>query len=101
MNPFQPLVIRRSDPAKLELEWADGHKTVYTAAQLRGVCPCAGCVNEVTGKRMHDPARVPADLTPADVRMVGNYAIALRFSDGHDTGIFPYRFLRDRDPQLA
>jgi DUF971 family protein len=33
--------------------------------------------------------------------MVGNYAIALRFSDGHDTGIFPYRFLRDHDPQFA
>ncbi len=101
MNPFQPLVIRRSDPAKLEIEWADGHRTSYTAAQLRGVCPCAGCVNEVTGKRMHDPSSVSPDLTQADVRMVGNYAIALRFSDGHDTGIFPYRFLRDHDPQLA
>jgi DUF971 family protein len=101
MNPFQPLVIRRSDPARLEIDWADGHKTVYTAAQLRGVCPCAACVNEVTGKRMHDPASVPADLTQGDVRMVGNYALALRFSDGHDTGIYPYRFLRDHDPLLA
>ena len=101
MNAFPPLVLRRTDPAKLEIDWADGHTTIYSAAQLRGVCPCAGCVNEVTGKRMHDPKSVPADMTQADVRMVGNYAIALRFGDGHDTGIFPYRFLRDNDPQLT
>ena len=47
---------------------------------------------------MHDPASVPADLTHADVRMVGNYALTMRFSDGHDTGIFPFRFLREHDP---
>jgi DUF971 family protein len=100
MNPFQPLVIRRSDPGRLEIEWADGHRTAYTAAELRGLCPCAGCVNEVTGVRMHDPAKVPADLTQADARFVGNYGLALRFSDGHDTGIYPFRYLRESDPRL-
>ena len=30
----------------------------------------------------------------------GNYALALRFSDGHETGIFPFRFLRENDPAL-
>ncbi|MFM7297493.1 MAG: DUF971 domain-containing protein [Planctomycetota bacterium] len=99
MNTYQPLVIRRSDPSKLEIEWADGHRTSYSAAELRGVCPCAGCINEVTGVRMHDPASVPASLTQSDVRFVGNYAIALQFSDGHNTGIFPFRYLRDHDPR--
>jgi DUF971 family protein len=99
VNTYQPLVIRRSDPGKLEIEWADGHRTSYTAAELRGVCPCAGCINEVTGVRMHDPASVPASLTQSDVRFVGNYAIALQFSDGHNTGIFPFRYLRDHDPK--
>jgi len=99
VNTYQPLVIRRSDPSKLEVEWADGHRTSYSAAELRGVCPCAGCINEVTGVRMHDPSSVPAGLTQSDVRFVGNYAIALQFSDGHNTGIFPFRFLRDHDPR--
>jgi len=98
MNAFQPLVIRKRDPSRLEIDWADGHKTVYTAAQLRGLCPCAGCVNEVTGVRVHDPHSVPADLTQSGVRFVGNYAITLEFSDGHHTGIFPFRYLRDHDP---
>ena len=41
---------------------------------------------------------VPGDLVHSDVRLVGNYGLAIRFADGHDTGIFPFRFLRDRDP---
>ena len=98
MTAFHLRVIQRSDPARLAIEWADGHTTVYAPAQLRRLCPCAQCVNEVTGQRMLDPATVPQDLTQGDVRLVGNYALALRFSDGHDTGIFPFRFLRENDP---
>jgi DUF971 family protein len=65
---------------------------------LRALCPCARCVNELTGVRMHDPSSVPADLTQLETRMVGNYALAFRFSDGHDTGIYPYPMLRERTP---
>lgn len=99
MTSHQPLVIKKSDPSRLEIEWSDGGRTVYSAAELRGVCPCAGCINEVSGVRMHDPASVPADLTHSGVRLVGNYAITLEFSDGHHTGIFPFRFLREHDPR--
>jgi DUF971 family protein len=99
-DAFQPRVITRSDPARVVVEWLDGETTTFTAAQLRGVCPCARCVNELTGVRMHDPDSVPADLTHADLRMVGNYALAMRFSDGHDTGIYPFRYLREHDPAL-
>ena len=100
-SAFQPRVITRSDPARLVIEWLDGHTTAYTAAQLRGVCPCARCVNELTGARMHDPGSVSPDLTQADVRIVGNYALAMRFSDGHDTGIYPFPYLREHDPALG
>jgi DUF971 family protein len=99
MNSFQPLVIRRSDPSRVEIEWADGHRTQYSAAELRGICPCAGCVNEVTGLRTHDPLAVPADLTQSNARFVGNYGLAVRFSDGHETGIYSFRYLREQDPR--
>jgi ATP-binding protein involved in chromosome partitioning len=98
MPSFHPTVIRRSDPSRIEVEWDDGHVTRYTAADLRGLCPCAQCVNEVTGRRIHDPRSVPADLRQDNVTLVGNYAIAIRFSDGHQTGIFSFRFLRENDP---
>jgi len=93
-----PRIIRRSDPNIVEVEWTDGRKTVYTPAQLRALCPCAGCVSETTGVRMNDPASVPADLRQSDLAMVGNYAITMRFSDGHHTGIYTFEYLRENDP---
>ena len=98
---YRPRVITRSDPAKVEIEWDDGHTTVYDAAQLRAICPCAQCVDELTGRRIHDPASVPADLRQSNLTMVGNYAVAMQFSDGHHTGIYPFRMLRENDPEPA
>jgi DUF971 family protein len=101
VSPLQsttPTVITRSDPTRIEIEWSDGHKTVYSAPQLRGLCPCALCVNEHSGVRMHDPGSVPAELTQGEARMVGNYALTMKFSDGHHTGIFTFPFLRQHDP---
>jgi DUF971 family protein len=94
-----PKVIRRSDPWRIDIEWTDGHQTSYTPAELRRICPCANCVNEVTGERMLDPHAVPDFLTQLDVRLVGNYAIAVRFSDQHETGIYPFTYLREHDPR--
>ena len=98
MSEFSPKVIRRTDPTRIEVDWHDGHTSILPIPLLRGLCPCAGCVNEHTGVRTHDPASVPEDLTHVAVHLVGNYAITIQFSDGHSTGIFPYRFLRDSDP---
>ena len=98
MSSTTPSVIRRSDPTRVEIEWSDGHRTAYTAAQLRGLCPCAQCVNETTGVRMLDLSGVAPGLTQRDLAMVGNYAISMCFSDGHHTGIFTFRYLRENDP---
>ncbi len=96
MSAPRVLSIKRSDPSWVELRWADGSTTRFEARTLRGLCPCARCVNEMTGVRMHDPATVPIDLVQTEVKLVGNYGLALRFSDGHDTGIYPFAFLFER-----
>ncbi|MEM7311503.1 MAG: DUF971 domain-containing protein [Planctomycetota bacterium] len=101
MTSFTPTVIKKSDPTLVSVTWDDGHETTYTAAELRRLCPCAQCVNEMTGVRMLDPASIPDDLTQGDLTLVGNYAIAVRFSDGHQTGIYTFRFLRENDPSGA
>ncbi len=95
---IQPRVITRSDPTRIEIEWADGHKTSYSTRQLRQICPCAQCVDELTGVRTLVTELVPVDLVHNQVTMVGNYAISLLFSDGHQTGIYPFRMLRKNDP---
>jgi len=89
----QPRRITRSDPSRIEFEWDNGQKTVLSAVELRSICPCAACVDELSGVRRHDPASVLDDLVHHDVRLVGNYAITMGFSDGHATGIYPYPML--------
>ena len=101
MTSIVPRVITKSEPARVCVEWTDGHETVFSAAELRRLCPCARCVNEFTGEKMLDPGSVPDDLTQVDVRLVGNYALCVRFADGHDTGIYPFAMLRDLDPKGA
>ena len=98
MQSLSPKVIRRTDPSRVEIEWSDGRTSAYTPAQLRRLCPCAQCVNETTGVRMLDPTRVSEDLRQSDLALVGNYAITMRFSDGHHTGIFTFEYLRENDP---
>ncbi|MCB9914724.1 MAG: DUF971 domain-containing protein [Planctomycetes bacterium] len=97
MPPYQPKAITRSDPRRVLIEWTDGRRSEFSAADLRRVCPCAQCVSETTGVRMHDPATVPDDLEQQGLQLVGNYAISMRFSDGHGTGIFTFDALRALD----
>lgn len=95
---FSPSVVRRSDPSRVDIEWTDGVQSGFTAADLRRACPCARCINELTGVRTHDPASVPEDMTQSELRLVGNYAVSMTFSDGHHTGIFSFGFLRRLKP---
>ncbi len=80
--------------AQIEIEWSDAHKSVYPAKELRALCPCAACVNEFTGQRTLDPASVSADIRAVAMSPVGRYALHIRWSDGHDTGLYGYERLR-------
>lgn len=84
-----------SDKRQGELLWDDGLRTRFFARALRQGCPCAGCVDEWTHQRTLDVAKVPEDLSIEDVKAVGNYALAFRFSDGHQTGIYNWSYLRE------
>jgi DUF971 family protein len=82
----------------LELEWQDGHRTVYTSHDLRWLCPCAFCRGEagLPGWLDTSPTLSPEQTRLVDVHLVGNYAIAPTWGDGHQTGYYPFRLLRDR-----
>ncbi len=75
--------------------WPGGPAISVPAARLRDLCPCAGCVEEGTGKKILDPATIPADIRPEQIVPVGNYAIQIHWSDGHSTGIYTWQTLRD------
>ena len=91
-------IIEESDNA-ISIIWSDASETHYTAAELRRVCPCAGCVNEWTGEKTLDAATIPDDLSFKHISIVGRYALNFHFSDGHDTGIFSFAYLRNLEPK--
>jgi ATP-binding protein involved in chromosome partitioning len=89
-----PIEIRRVEGREVHVTWADGHRSVYGNKQLREACPCAGCVDELTGKRTLDPRSVRADIRADDIGLVGRYAVRFGWSDGHGTGIYTFQRLR-------
>ncbi len=96
---IQPIQIVEESNSEVSIKWSDDTETRYNAAQLRRACPCAGCINEWTGKKMLDDRNVPDDLTFASFSIVGRYALNFHFSDGHDTGIYSFAFLHKMSPQ--
>ncbi len=55
---------------------------------------CARCVYEITGERMVDVEGLDPEVSIADMQLVGNYAVKIRWSDGHDTGLYTWEHLR-------
>lgn len=93
-----PTEIRKQGGARLVIAWTDGHSGTYAALYLRGLCPCAHCVDEITGKRKIGPLQVLPDVEIQKVSPVGNYAVQLDWSDGHRTGIYSFDYLRSVCP---
>ncbi|MHC4577819.1 MAG: DUF971 domain-containing protein [Planctomycetota bacterium] len=90
-----PTDIRQAGPTTLAIAWSDGHESRLEAYDLRVACPCASCRDEITGERLLNPAHVPEDVRPRSIVSVGNYAIKISWSDGHDTGIYSFERLRE------
>jgi len=92
---IEPLQIVEESETEVTIKWSDDAESRFTAAQLRRSCPCAGCVNEWTGEKTLDPAKVADDLVFNNIALVGRYALNFQFSDGHETGIFSFKYLRE------
>ena len=92
---IEPTQIIEESDRQISIKWSDDSETAYTAAALRRACPCAGCVDEWTGKKMLSNESINENLTFDHISIVGRYALNFHFSDGHDTGIFSFKYLRD------
>jgi DUF971 family protein len=109
--------IHVSTGAGVDITWADGHASHYEFPYLRDACPCATCNDEREKKAAAESKESSAGaasaassiplLTTSSVfpmfkpkakaqsaASVGNYAIQIHFSDGHNTGIYSYEQLR-------
>ena len=98
MSAATPRELLRVGDSEFKIVWEDGHESVFTYQFLRRRCPCALCVNEWTRQAQLDPATVPFYLKAEKAELVGNYAVAFKFSDGHATGVFTFERLRELCP---
>ncbi len=89
-----PEAIDLNARGEFEITWPGGRVAILPAFTLRDLCPCAGCIEEGTGKKILDPSTIPLDIRAERIDPVGNYAIQIHWSDGHGTGLYTWELLR-------
>jgi ATP-binding protein involved in chromosome partitioning len=85
----------------ITLSWPDGEIAKVSNAALRRACSCALCVDEMTRAPLLDPKTIPMDIHAKKVGIIGNYAVMVDWSDGHNTGFFPYSTIRELAKKTA
>jgi DUF971 family protein len=84
-------IVLTADRSRLRLEWSNGEQAEVLAENLRGACRCAWC----TRARIDGNSNAPLDAIAIDRLVpIGDYAINIAFSDGHNRGIYPWPYLR-------
>ena len=83
----------------LELSFDNNDKFLIPAELLRVESPSA----EVQGHGPNEKKILPGKqlVVILAVEQVGNYAVKLRFDDGHDTGIYSWKYLYHLGSQKA
>ena len=129
--PPTPRKLDLKKDERLRVEWGDGRQSVYPLSRLRQMCPCANCKMLREGRDPHQLMRpmtaaevaeaagekpkksvslgvLPKHFSSAadapsvtSASLVGNYAIKLSWSDGHDSGIYSFKYLRELDEPAA
>ena len=91
----EPVEVEHQKSARrLVVRWDDGHLSAYELDYLRSWCPCASCQGHAPEAKYLD--RHGEELVHLEV--VGNYALAPTWADGHNTGLFSFRLLRGLCP---
>ena len=100
----QKVRVHKSEGTGVEITWRDGHESSWTFAWLRNACPCATCHDEreksgrPPGIAKPKPISIlplyEAPARPVEVTPVGKYALRFKWSDGHESGIYSWDYLR-------
>jgi DUF971 family protein len=104
-NPSEITVIR--EKREVRIRWQDGHESVYSFDLLRKECPCALCNDQRSTQAAPGNLSLTVlsgsvlrlgEIQATEVKPIGRYAINFVWSDGHDSGIYSYNFLREACP---
>jgi DUF971 family protein len=96
--------VHKTEGTGVEIDWKDGHRSEWTFAWLRNACPCATCheEREQSGRKPGEAKpkaqtllpMYEAPVRPAEVTPVGKYAVKFKWTDGHESGIYSWEYLR-------
>ena len=78
-----------ADKTQLQVSFDDGYACMLSAELLRVEAPSA----DVQGYGNKQTPSGKRQITIAGIEPVGQYAVRLKFSDGHDTGLFTWETL--------
>jgi DUF971 family protein len=82
----------------LTLTWPDGEISRLDAEALRRASRAA---SEIRRQADGIELVIQSGLRVSAAEPIGNYALRLFFSDGHDRGIYPWTYLRELAQQQA
>ncbi len=102
-NSIHPVSIEVSNSDQvLEIKWSDGKESVYSLFGLRKNCPCVMCRGGHAYMSEFEPGLFFVDNPPKtdinNIQQVGNHAIQITWSDGHNSGMYRWETLRFLDP---
>jgi len=82
----------------LHITWNDGKASHLPLLAVRKACPCASCrtAQEEQSRTLLPVLKSapPTQIRATGAQLVGNYALRIEWSDGHNTGIYDFRYLR-------
>jgi DUF971 family protein len=92
---MMPLQIKVIDNLCLFIKWDDGDNSSIKLVNLRRDCPCAICNSEREQKGgKYIPIYSGEQLKIKNIHMIGNYAVGIDWTDGHNTGIYDFAILK-------
>jgi len=93
-NPPKPTDIRLHQVSRqLEIVFDDGVQFMLPCELLRVYSPSAEVRGHGPGQEVLQTGK--EDVNIAGIEPVGQYAVKLTFSDGHDTGLYTWDYLYD------
>ena len=98
LSPFSPQEMNlANDGQTLIIKWQDDTEHIISSFNIRFMCPCAHCVDEITGKKIIKESDIPANIKIMESIPVGRYGVKFSFNDpspGAGAGIYTFTFLR-------
>ncbi len=90
-----PARIESYSPTEMLLTWTNGDEFAVPYIELRYYCPCAGCIDENSGRRTVVKEELNPEVRPTGVQLIGRYAVQIDWSDRHNTGMYHFERLHE------